>query len=619
MAPRSRYLGIQRQVGTSGYRGPSGIGMREAQRTSQMLTSALNDMSSYFFKKAGEQAVVEGAEYGAENPITVGQIKESALLGTDVTEKFDDDTIFGKSAKKVALESLGSDLALSAKRHMSNIITQASTRDTDLTDVSADLRAITNEYVTLAQEASPILGRKLYAELGVTSSAHYNAYSKVYAKRQIDLIQTRGALSLNLDLNNMTIELDALLNFEGNEDALTSKIYGAGLYQNGKRLNSKAVNLVELQKQPGFSITKKRDYIHKATKSKYTRTMIESSMKDWDAKWLESRTNVIVSTALETETSALIATKIQTNQKTGNVKIDSILNGMTDEERLNVAKAIRTEKTSQMNFENSLQEKNDEKSEATIASLEVSITKKLAFGDTKNVIETEIRKLEALDPDKAKEYSIKLIESGGLRTVSDPKVKKDLLELIADDSLGFGELAKHMNSLSSKDFTALSIKVEANEEDEFKGAMQIIASELEYDPEAIILGEQDENFKNKQIYIRIKGKVRDALDKAQVSKKDFDAKAVARSTLQLEGEAVQIKIYDNQLVSAKSTVNTFASIYTKKDIQKVYTRAEFTRVKTLLIAILAKKDLRAGDFRNESMIKAGIQSLNTIIANTRLP
>ena len=60
-------------------------------------------------------------------------------------------------------------------------------------------------------------------------------------------------------------------------------------------------------------------------------------------------------------------------------------------------------------------------------------------------------------------------------------------------------------------------------------------------------------------------------------------------------------------------------IYTKKDIQKVYTRAEFTRVKTLLIAILAKKDLRAGDFRNESMIKAGIQSLNTIIANTRLP
>ena len=202
MAPRSRYLGIQRQVGTSGYRGPSGIGMREAQRTSQMLTSALNDMSSYFFKEAGEKAQIEGAEYGAEYPITVGQIKESALLGTDVTERFDDDTIFGKSAKKIALESLGSDLALSAKKHMGEIVTQASLRDTDLTDVSADLRAISNEYVTLAEEASPILAKKLYAELGVTSSAHYNAYSKVYAKRQIDLIQTRGALSLNLDLNN---------------------------------------------------------------------------------------------------------------------------------------------------------------------------------------------------------------------------------------------------------------------------------------------------------------------------------------------------------------------------------------------------------------------------------
>jgi len=592
--------------------------MQEAQRTSQMLTSALNDMSSYFFKKAGEQAVVEGAEYGAENPITLEQIRESAYNGTSVTEKFDDDTIFGKSAKKVALESLGSDLALSAKRHMSNIITQASTRDTDLTDVSADLRAITNEYVLLAQEASPILGRKLYAELGVTSSAHYNAYSKVYAKRQIDLIQTRGALSLNLDLNNMTIELDALLNFEGNEDALTSKIYGAGLFQNGKRLTGDAVNLVELEKQPGFSITKKRDYIHKATKNKYTRTMIESSMKDWDAKWLESRTNVIVSTALETETSASIAIKIQTNQKTGNVKIDSILNGMTDEERLNVAKAIRTEKTSQMNFENTIQDKKDGDADNKIAELEVELSKQLAYGAEDN-LNQKLMQLEALAPNKYKDYKIKFDQSGGLRTVSDSQVKKDLLEKIANDSLGFGELAKHMNSLSSKDFTALSIKVEANEEDEFKGAMQIIASELEYDPEAIILGEQDENFKNKQIYIRIKGKVRDALDKAQVSKKDFDAKAVARSTLQLEGEAVQIKIYDNQLVSAKSTVDTFARIYPNKGIQKVYTRAEFTRVKTLLIAIQSEKKLRAGDYRNESMIGAGIQSLNTIIANTRLP
>jgi len=66
-------------------------------------------------------------------------------------------------------------------------------------------------------------------------------------------------------------------------------------------------------------------------------------------------------------------------------------------------------------------------------------------------------------------------------------------------------------------------------------------------------------------------------------------------------------------------VDTFARIYPNEGIQKVYTRAEFTRVKTLLIAIQSEKKLRAGDYRNESMIGAGIQSLNTIIANTRLP
>jgi hypothetical protein len=621
MAPRSRYLGIQRQIGTSGYRGPSGVGIQQAQRTSQMLVGALNDMSSYFFKKASVQAEKEGAEYGAENPITINQIRESAYNGTSVTDRFDDDTIFGRSAKKIALESVGSDLALSAKRNFSDLISKATLNGTDLSEVSNDLKAITNEYVKIANNASPILARKLYAELGVNSSAHYNAYSKVYAKRSLDQLQTGTALNLNFDLKSMGIELDAVLNYEGDEDALTAKIYGAGLYQNGKLLSEKARNKDELKKAPGFGISKKYDYIYKASKAKYTKTMMESALKDWDDKWLEVRTSTIVSTALETETSSDLAMKIQSNQKTGNIKIDAILNGMSDEERLNVAKAIRAEKSAQINFENTIQDKKDGDADNKIAELEVELSKQLAYGAEDN-LKNKLLQLEALAPDKYKDYKIKFDQSGGLRTVSDSKIKADLMKKLSTATLSFGELSKHYNDLSSKEYEAIAIKVESNERQEIKDSMITISGEMKFDPEAEVIADQNDYFEKREIYRRVLGRVTDEFNKSLRESKDFDALAFGRSVLASESEIVAKQVYENKLASAKSSIDRFASIYTKKGIQKTYTRDEFLKVKNMLLSLqpdtdVAKK-LRIKDYRNISIIKSDIQALTNILSSSRL-
>jgi hypothetical protein len=619
MAPRSRYLGIQRQIATSGYRGPSGIGMRESQKASQMLVSALDDMSKYFFKRASVQAEIEGAEYGAENPITVEQITQSALNGTSVTDRFDDQTIFGRSAKKIALESLGSNLALSAKRKYSDYITKATLLDTDLNEVSNDLKAITNEYVKIANNASPILGRKLYAELGVNSSAHYNAYSKVYAKKSLDKLQTDTALNLNFDLKGMGIELDAILNFELNEDELTAKIYGAGQYKDGKLLPKSLRSPTLFKKSPGYATSKKYDYIYKASKGKYTKTMMESAVKDWDDKWLEVRTNSIVTIALETQTSSDIAMKIQTKQKTGNPKIDAIINGMSDEQRLNVAKAIRTQKSEQINFEETVQNNKDNQADNKIAELEVELSNQLAFG-AKDDLNEKLSQLEALAPEKYAEYKIKFDASGGLRTVSDAKVKADLVQKVSTDNLSFGELAKYHSSLSSKDYKELAIKVEANEDAETKSAMTIIAGELGFSPEAEILGEQDPNFEKMQVYRRIKGRVEEALLKAKKEKKDFDAVAIARAVFANENEGIQLKVYEGKLNSAKAVVDKFADVYPNKGIEKVYTRAEFEKVKGMLMLLQSddNKDKRLQDYRNKPIIDAGVQALTNVLSSSRL-
>ena len=621
MAPRSRYLGIQRQIGTSGYRGPSGVGIQQAQRTSQMLVGALNDMSSYFFKKASVQAEKEGAEYGAENPITINQIRESAYNGTSVTDRFDEDTIFGRSAKKIALESLGSDLALSAKRNFSDLISKATLNGADLSEVSNDLKGITNEYVKIANSVSPILARKLYAELGVNSSAHYNAYSKVYAKTSLDQLRTNTALNLNFDLKGMGIELDAILNFESDEDTLTAKIYGAGLYKDGKLLKKELRNESEFNKNKGFGVNNKGLYLYKASKAKYTKTMMESALKDWDDKWLEVRTSSIVSTALETETSSELAMKIQLNQRTGNIKIDAILNGMSDEERLNVAKAIRTEKSAQINFENIIQDKKDVDADNKIAELEVELSKQLAYGAEDN-LNQKLMQLEALAPDKYKDFKVKFDQSGGLRTVSDSRVKADLMRKESSANLSFGELTKHYDSLNTKDYLDLSTKVESNERQEIKDSMIIISSEMKFDPEAEIIGDQNDYFEKREIYRRVLGRVTDEFNKSLKEGKDFDALAFGRSVLESESEVVATKVYENKLASAKTSIDRFANIYTKKGIQKTYTRDEFLKVKNMLLTLQPDTDeakkLRAKDYRNISMINSDIQALTNILSSSRL-
>jgi hypothetical protein len=602
---RTRYPSLTSRLGLSNIRGPSGIGAREASQTTSILTRELNKMGDFFMKRAVQQAEIEGAEYGAENPITIQQIKESAVSGIGVTEQFDDNTVFGRSAKKVALESLGTELALTAKTQMSDLLTSATLRDTSLEDFSNDLKAISNEYIKIANNASPVLGRKLYAELGTSSAGYYSSYSKTFTAKTIDKLQTRGAIALNLELKNLPLELDASLNFEGDEKTLTNKIYG---------------DKKNLLNNPGLGLSKKRNYIQKATVNKYTKTMIESAMNDWDAKWLEARTNKVIEIAIATKNSANLANKIGAFQKTGDVKIDAILNGMTNQEKLAVAKALRTEKTSKISFANTLQDKKDKDAEGQIATLTVSLTKKLAEGGSD--YQSELMKLETLDPKSYAEFKIKFDNAGGFRTVSDARVLGDLKKKIANGQASFNDLKENSESLTVDDYKKVADEISQKEDAEFKDAMIIVAGELGFNPEQDIVGEKDPMFEKQQVYRRIQGRVQEEYLKAQRDQKNFDGVAIARAIMANEKDAIQIEVYNGKLNSAKSAIDMFVEDYPNKGIQpNVYTRANFERLKQFLTFLNdnENKKQRVGTYRNESMRNAGISAMDNILSSTRLP
>jgi hypothetical protein len=124
------------------------------------------------------------------------------------------------------------------------------------------------------------------------------------------------------------------------------------------------------------------------------------------------------------------------------------------------------------------------------------------------------------------------------------------------------------------------------------------------------------------VYRRIRGRVQEALLKAQKEGKNFDAVAVARSVMGNEKEAIQIEVYNGKLNSAKSALDTFVDVYPNKGIQPgAYNRANFQKIKTFLTFLEEdkNKNFRLKDYRTKPMIDAHLQSMNNILSSTRLP
>ena len=84
---RTRFPTLQQRISLVPVRGPSGVGTQEAVRTMNVLSSNLDKMSNYFFKKAGTIAEIEGAEFGAKNAITEKQLRDQSLSGEELETK----------------------------------------------------------------------------------------------------------------------------------------------------------------------------------------------------------------------------------------------------------------------------------------------------------------------------------------------------------------------------------------------------------------------------------------------------------------------------------------------------------------------------------------------------
>jgi hypothetical protein len=150
--------------------------VKESAAQLTTITSALDRVSEFAFKKAAEQAEREGLQYGAENQPSAEQVMAAMEAGKSPQELFaQPGTTFGNAARKVQAAQLRNELEVKVRNEFSRLSGRVDAGSFNLQDVQTQIKAITDGYGRAISSISPEEGLRFRASAG-------SAGAPVYAK-----------------------------------------------------------------------------------------------------------------------------------------------------------------------------------------------------------------------------------------------------------------------------------------------------------------------------------------------------------------------------------------------------------------------------------------------------
>lgn len=163
----------------------------QAQAASD-LQSRIDQITNMAFQTAGPQQQTWGTEYGVDNAPTAKLIKnaegdwEYDANGQPLPG--DDWSVFGRAARKAALDQMYLELDLQSTKAMSGITTGALDRfgypTKSPTEVKNELNKVVEDTYKATKGFSPALSAKLYASLRVAGHSSWTAYNNKWLVQQ---------------------------------------------------------------------------------------------------------------------------------------------------------------------------------------------------------------------------------------------------------------------------------------------------------------------------------------------------------------------------------------------------------------------------------------------------
>ena len=508
---RTRYPSLTSRLGLSSIQGPSGVGARMASRTTDILTSELNKMSNFFLKRAEAQAEIEGAEFGAKNAITEKQLRDGLLSGEELENQLGDtNTVFGRASRKAQLAVLETELELSARKQISEVMSNAVTNDVDADTLADDLDAVTLEYSKLAFDASPIVSQRLTASLNTVSSSKYHDYVLKKANQTIKITRAKNLAIINDNLSNVSEIINQAVNESENE----------------KEIDEVLTKRIPILKQQFFS---------KVTKFAKTSKPIEDFLNKFDEEVKEARNSYVLKSTLQSGKQSAVARAIATNNYSKiDFRLKKVIATMSDDEKLEMFKKLNTQAKEVQDAEDQDNEISEKKSQEKILDLTFQIkealgTKQRDLGKAKTLLD-QLRSLDRNGDqyNSLSEKYLKAQDEGDLDVYNSLKDKSDRGILTAT------ELSTNAKNLNAQQIDDLRDELKNIQSNKMKLALDDLTAFFNteipgFDPKIIDnLAKRNQFLKPLAQYKQIKSKLNRALEEAQAQGEDINLKELAK-------------------------------------------------------------------------------------------
>ena len=149
--------------------------VKETANQLTTITSALDRVSQFAFKKAEEQAQREGLLYGAENTPSTEQVLAAQKEGKSIQELFaEPGTTFGDAARKVQAAQLRNQLEVQGRNKLAELSVAIDSGSFNLQEVQQEITSITNGYAKSIASVSPEESLRFRASMGTAGNAVYN-------------------------------------------------------------------------------------------------------------------------------------------------------------------------------------------------------------------------------------------------------------------------------------------------------------------------------------------------------------------------------------------------------------------------------------------------------------
>ena len=500
----------------------------QAQGLSQ-LSSSLQRMSSFFLQQSADKARIEGAEYGAANAPTPQQINEAYESGQELELPGDKSTVYGRAVRKAALAIADDEMTAIASNRMSNLaqVFDIALNDETMTDerraqLAADngvndfspqsfataLDTINAGYASVLDENAPGVARKFRAQAAITANSKYNTYLEAYVKKE------------NQRLENSFLQAhETIFSIKAISDNLKGQNGLVQIEKLRQGQTNKSVSFLE-----GSEIKTFQDNMDATQKTAAMQVLA-------DGTFTQTNPVRIISAV---QSNKLASEKIPIGVKNSVRLLKSM--GMSNTE---IAQELRQMQTEMVNFEENEQANANAKAEAALPQLKANVITAMGTGNTK-AFKTAIDALRKNDALEAANLEQKFIEAGRRRTVSDPEVRSNLVNLISSAELSFDDVAAAVanGDLSNKDIEYFQGEANKIENEEFSETAAFMRGLFELPANYTAIKDTDPNFQKAQIFARLRGKLERRLTEARQLGQNYDAFAIATELIAEEGGAI---------------------------------------------------------------------------------